>query len=282
MRNFEINIELVRKLIDTQFPQWSHLHIRSVENEGNDNRTFHLGNIMSVRLPSAERYASQVEKENYWLPKLAPHISIPITTPRAIGKPDFGYPFAWAVNKWIEGTPLSINDTNKGQIAIDLAKFLRELQGIECTNNLFAGEHNFYRGGDLFVYNCEVQTALTKLVKDVDTQICKQIWEKALSSKWHKQAVWVHGDVAIGNLLQCNNVLSGVIDFGILGAGDPACDLVMAWTYFDDSSRAIFMQEMAMDSDTWDRARGWALWKALITYDNESSKQVVRALEEGY
>lgn len=66
----EINTELVKKLIKSQFPQWSDLPIYPVEKGGNDNRTFHLGNEMSIRLPSDEGYAPQVEKENLWLPIL--------------------------------------------------------------------------------------------------------------------------------------------------------------------------------------------------------------------
>ncbi len=42
-----------------------------VKNSGHDNRTFHLGDDMSVRLPSAKAYVPQVEKEHSWLPKLS-------------------------------------------------------------------------------------------------------------------------------------------------------------------------------------------------------------------
>ena len=83
--------------------------------------------------------------------------------------------------------------------------------------------------------------------------------------------VWVHGDVAPSNLLVDANplhagVLHAVIDFGCSAVGDPACDLVMAWTFFDDESRPVFRDALALDDDTWDRGRGWALWKAVITH----------------
>ena len=68
----------------------------------------------------------------------------------------------------------------------------------------------------------------------------------------------MHGDIAIGNLLVNNGELSAVIDFGQLGVGDPACDLVIAWTLFRDQSREVFKQAMSLDEQTWERAMGWA------------------------
>jgi aminoglycoside phosphotransferase (APT) family kinase protein len=92
-----------------------------------------------------------------------------------------------------------------------------------------------------------------------------EVWTAALSSRWDRPPVWVHGDVAVGNLLATEGRLSAVIDFGTCGVGDPACDLVIAWTLFADDSRQAFKQAVDLDPQTWDRARGWALWKALIT-----------------
>jgi aminoglycoside phosphotransferase (APT) family kinase protein len=72
--NLIITPELVKKLIADQFPEFSHLTIKSVEISGHDNRTFHLGRDLLVRLPSKASYASAVLKEQHWLPKLAPHL----------------------------------------------------------------------------------------------------------------------------------------------------------------------------------------------------------------
>ena len=282
MNEIIISENLVRQLITDQFPTWQNLQIKEVEKSGHDNRTFRLGDTMCVRLPSALSYASQVEKEFEWLPKLAPHISLSITEPLALGTPNTDYPYSQSINKYLEGETLQLSDNNKSDVAKELANFLKELESIDATNGPLAGTHNFYRGGQLSVYHYEVVDALEKLKAVLDVDSCCSIWEIALSSKWNKEDVWVHGDIAIGNLLHKNYHLTGVIDFGILGVGDPACDLVMAWTYFDDSSRKIFMQEMNLDSSTWDRARGWALWKALITYDNETSKNVVEILISEY
>jgi aminoglycoside phosphotransferase (APT) family kinase protein len=94
-----INVELVRRLVADQFPQWSELPVREVVPNGWDNRTFRLGDQMSVRLPSAERYTHQVQKEHRWLPVLAPMLPLPIPAPLSIGEPAAGFPWEWSVNK---------------------------------------------------------------------------------------------------------------------------------------------------------------------------------------
>ncbi|MDP4550110.1 aminoglycoside phosphotransferase family protein [Alkalihalobacillus macyae] len=273
----DINTDLVRRLINEQFPKLSGLDITPVKNGGNDNRTFHLGDDMSVRLPSSEHYAPQVEKEQAWLPKLAREISLPISTPIAKGYPNHEYPFPWSINKWLEGetvTRNNIRDVN--QCARDLGAFLIELQSVDASGGPIAGKHNFYRGGDLAIYNQESRGAIDANKDILDTSILEDVWNLALSSKFSGKAVWVHGDMAPGNILTLDGKLSAVIDFGIIGVGDPSCDYVMAWTFFDDESRKVFKRTLNPDEETWNRARGWALWKALITYswNRKSNKKV--------
>ncbi|KAA0966088.1 aminoglycoside phosphotransferase family protein [Sporosarcina sp. ANT_H38] len=274
----DIDVKLVGELVDTQFPKWANLTIKPVKHGGNDNRTFHLGEEMAVRLPSHKHYEPQVEKEAKWLPKLAPHLSLPITVPMGKGKPTKDYPYVWSINKWIDGDTVTQDNVDLNQFAWDLAKFLKELESIDASEGPRSGAHNFYRGGDLSVYDSETQEALDKLEGKINVKKCKMIWEQALLSKWVIEPVWVHGDIAPGNLLVQNGHLTGVIDFGILGTGDPSCDLSIAWTFFDKSSRRTFMESMDLDKETWKRAKGWALWKALITYENKESRKVVETL----
>ncbi|WP_409300392.1 aminoglycoside phosphotransferase family protein [Peribacillus sp. SCS-155] len=275
-----INTDLVKRLINEQFPEWSHLDIKPVKKGGNDNRTFHLGNQMSVRLPSAAGYAPQVEKEHKWLPVLTEKLSLQISTPIAKGNPNEEYPWSWSVYKWLEGDTLSydnIDDLN--HLAKDLGSFLNELQAIDAKGGPVAGEHNFYRGGSLTYYDKETQNAIDSNKGTFDGKLLAEIWSLALATKWELEPVWVHGDIAPGNLLVKDGKLSAVIDFGILGVGDPACDAAMAWTFFDDTSRKVFKNEINMDEGTWSRARGWALWKALITYDAHKNSGKVEAHE---
>jgi aminoglycoside phosphotransferase (APT) family kinase protein len=272
-----INVDLVVKLINKQFPEWSDLDIHPVKFSGNDNRTFHLGEQMSVRLPSSAAYASQVEKEQKWLPILAEEISIPISTPIAKGNPIEEYPWPWSIYKWLEGETLShknINDIN--QFARDLGIFLTELQSISTSGGPLAGKHNFFRGGSISVYDEETRHSIENNKDTFNEHLLNEMWDLALSSKWDAEPVWVHGDLAPGNILVKSGKLCSVIDFGILGVGDPSCDAAMAWTFFDNDSRKIFKNALNLDEGTWNRARGWALWKALITYNgNKNSNKII-------
>ncbi|MGL5766709.1 MAG: aminoglycoside phosphotransferase family protein [Sarcina sp.] len=271
-----IDTNLVKTLIKEQYPNFSDLKIVEVENSGNDNRTFHLGDSMLVRLPSGKEYASQIEKEMYWLPKLSHYISLDIPLPLFKGNPTKEYPFNWGIYKWIEGETLTYKDIlNLDLLAIDLAKFLKELQSIDATLGPKAGKHNFYRGGSLNIYDNETRIALKNLKNIFDTNSLENIWKKCLKSKYTNKPVWIHGDIAVGNLLIKDGRLSAVIDFGILGTGDPACDYVIAWTFFSNKSREIFKSHLNCDEETFERAKGWALWKALISYDIENPNSVI-------
>jgi aminoglycoside phosphotransferase (APT) family kinase protein len=261
-----IDAALARRLIAAQFPQWAHLPIRPVAVSGWDNRTFHLGDTMTVRLPSAAGYAAQVEKEHRWLPELAPKLPLPIPVPLAMGQPTGEYPWRWSIYRWLEGKPVAtgaIADTTR--FAIDLAGFLNALYRIDPTGGPPAGPHNFWRGGSLEVYDGETRRALDALAGRVDATAAMEVWESALSTSWARDPVWVHGDVAVGNLLLRGGELGAVIDFGSSGVGDPACDLVIAWTLFEGESREAFCAALPLDAGTWARGRAWALWKALIT-----------------
>jgi len=273
----KIDVDLVSKLINSQFPEWSNLEVKPVKISGNDNRTFHLGNSMSVRLPSDEVYVPQVEKEQKWLPILAKNLSTPISEPLAKGEPSEDYQHPWSVNKWLDGEIVTIeNIDDPSQFANELGGFLVELQSIDASGGPLAGEHNFYRGGDIVVYDDECRNAINNNETTFNKHLLKEIWESALSSKWAGEPVWVHGDIAPGNILIKNGKLCAIIDFGILGVGDPSCDAAMAWTFFDDKSRKTFKNALNFDEETWNRARGWALWKALITYDyNKQSNKAV-------
>jgi aminoglycoside phosphotransferase (APT) family kinase protein len=259
-----IDVALVQHLIATQFPQWADLEINPVEFSGWDNKTFHLGPHMTIRLPSHADYSEQVIKEQYWLPKLAAQLPLPIAMPIAMGKPDVRYPLYWSVYKWLEGRTASqerISDID--QFATQLGEFLSALQHCDTKDGPLAGEHNFYRGGALTTYDTETREAIKNLEDKKYVKACTEVWHLALASTWQYPPVWVHGDVAIGNLLVNNGQLSAVIDFGQLGIGDPACDLVIAWTFFTGESRKAFREALKLDAATWARARGWALWKAL-------------------
>ncbi|HCR36630.1 MAG TPA: aminoglycoside phosphotransferase [Opitutae bacterium] len=260
-----IDTHLVQQLVATQFPQWAGLSIKPVEPNGWDNRTFHLGNTMTVRLPSAERYVNQVAKEHYWLPKLAPHLPLKISTPLAQGEPGEGYPWHWSIYSWIEGEPVSKKHAPTiPQLAQDLAAFLLALQNCDTAGAPKGGAENFHRGGDLAIYDTETREMIAAMDDPAEAKVATNIWEQALDSRWDRPPVWVHGDIAVGNLLIKEGKLAAVIDFGQLAIGDPACDFAIAWRFFNDNERNIFRNSLKVDAATWARSRGWALWKDLL------------------
>lgn len=282
-----IDASLVRKLIAAQFPQWKDLPIDPVALSGWDNRTFHLGDSLLVRLPSHEIYEPQVKKEHLWLPRLSPHLPLKIPEPVALGQPGEGYPWKWSIRRWIEGEPVSETSlSNLVTSAKDLAGFLKALHAIDTKEGPLPGFHSFYRGGDLSHYDAETRKALQTLQGKIDIQLATQIWEEALSTSWKKPKVWVHGDLSAGNLLCNQGHLTAVLDFGQMAVGDPACDLAIAWTYFHGDSRSEFQKALPLDKDTWARGRGWTLWKTLITAagltnpNNYESKRCWQILED--
>ena len=280
----DLTVSLVTDLITEQFPQWAHLPIKPIELSGWDNRTFHLGEKMSIRLPSAEGYALQVQKEQKWLPVLAPHLSFPIPEPLAMGQPSKNYPWNWSVYRWIEGESannlLIIDDLHFHLFAIHLSQFLKELHKINTTDGPLAGAHNYYRGHSLLIYDVETRSAMAQLQGFIDVHAVTSVWEKAISSRWSKSPVWVHGDFSAGNILVKDSRLAAVIDFGCMGIGDPACDLVIAWTFLTNESRQAFKLYLDLDFDTCARARGWALWKALITIISLKDTTCFEALKQ--
>lgn len=273
---FQIDAALAGRLIASQFPQWAHLPITPVEFGGWDNKTFHLGQEMSIRLPTHAVYCPQVEKEHHWLPLLAPHLPLPVPNPIAKGHPGEGFPWPWSIYQWLGGNSVAKEPiSDLCQCAIDLAQFLRALRQIDATNGPIAGAHNFYRGGPLMTYDIETRKAIALLGRRIDADAVVEVWNNALTSTWQGRPVWVHGDVAAGNLLVEKGKLSAVIDFGSMGVGDPACDLVIAWTLFKDENRDTFRATLSLDDATWGRGRGWSLWKALIVAAGLTSTKAV-------
>jgi len=261
----DITPELVTRLVARQFPHWADLVVSPVEHDGWDNTTFRLGTTMSVRLPSGDMYVSQIDKEHRWLPVLRKGLPLPIPEPLAKGVPDLGFPHPWSVYRWIEGeTATDGNVDDLERFAGDLAAFLSALYRCDAAGGPGAGKHSHGRGGPVSSWDGQIRYALDHLSGGIDTVGATEVWEAAVGAGWERPPVWVHGDVAGTNLLVRRGRLSAVIDFGCCATGDPACDTVIAWTFFSGESRDAFKSQLPVDEATWARGRGWALWKALL------------------
>jgi aminoglycoside phosphotransferase (APT) family kinase protein len=261
-----IDAALVKRLIGAQFPQWAGLAVTSVAREGWDNRTYRLGDDKTVRLPTAAGYVPAVAKENEWLPRLAPALPVSVPTVLGAGVPGEGYPFPWSVRGWLPGeTADHARIDDPVRFAGEVAEFIKALQQCDTIGGPAAGEHSWYRGAPPAYYDDETRRCLAALDGRVDTAAATEVWDAALAAEWCGAPVWFHGDVAVGNLLLQDGRLTAVIDFGTSGVGDPACDLVIAWTLFSGESREAFRRAVGHDEGTWARARGWVLWKSLLT-----------------
>ena len=262
----DTNVSLVRQLLNTQFPHWANLPIRHAHSTGTGNALYRLGDDMVVRLPRIPSVVGQVDKEQKWLPILAPLLPLNIPVPIVKGKPSDGYPWHWSVYRWLEGedaTAAPIADPH--QAATDLARFIIALQRIEATGGPPPGGHNFYRGVPLAMRDHETREAIAALHDVIDTDEVTAAWDAAIQTPaWNGVPVWLHGDLHAGNLLIQQGRLSAVIDFGGLGVGDPACDVMAAWVFLSAENRTLFREVLQVDDETWDRGRGWALSFGLI------------------
>ncbi|TNE51184.1 MAG: aminoglycoside phosphotransferase family protein [Deltaproteobacteria bacterium] len=257
---------LAKSLLDTQFPEWSDLPFVPVASAGTDHDLFRVGDDKLVRLPRADWTAKQVEKEQRWLPFLAPHLPLHVPVPLAKGQPTDAFARPWSVYTWLEGENAILAPLRDlEQAALQLASFLKVLQGVDASQGPPAGAHNFSRGVPLCERDELVHNAIHELGDRVDSQAVTRLWKQAVHAPvWEGPSVWIHGDIHAGNLLTLKGSLHAVIDFGGLSVGDPACDLIVAWNLLSSNSRRVFREAINVDNATWLRGKGWALSIALI------------------
>ena len=233
----DIDVRLVRRLLRAQMPQWGDLPIERVVSSGTDNAMFRLGDDMVVRMPRIERAVAAVERERTWLPVLAPQLPLAVPTPLASGVAADGYPWTWSVYSWLEGTNAfegRIDDLDAA--ARDIAGFIRALQAVDTSDAPLPARGR--RGAPLAVLDQQTRLAIEAGRDLVDTEAVTAVWDAALrEAGWDRDPVWVHGDIARGNLVVRGGRVHAVIDFGCCGVGDPACDLLIAWDLLEASSR---------------------------------------------
>ena len=264
MHENELNINewLVKALVKSQCPLWADLPLKKVKSSGTDNTLFRLGSERVVRLPRIHWAAESINKEYEWVPKLTQELKTALSVPVFKGEPDSSYPYSWIVAKQNEGYNPGFEKNNEYEhLAKDLAYFLNELHSIKLANGPISR-----RGICLKEVNKETERAINQLAGEIDIGLISSIWRDLLNIPyWNKEPVWIHGDFLPGNILIKKNRLTAVIDFSDVGIGDPACDLVIAWTLLGSRSRNIFKKNLEqVGNDTWERGRGWALSIALI------------------
>jgi aminoglycoside phosphotransferase (APT) family kinase protein len=261
----EVSHDLARRLVDTQFPDWAGLPLKLVDPAGSDHVIYRLGPDLAVRLPRHAGAIGQAAKEFHWLPLLAPHLPLAIPVPVGVGEPDFGYPWRWAVARWLDGEVATSEALGESvETAIALAEFLIALQGFAPGE---IGDRDDLTHQQLPDREDATRAAIAEVDGVFDGAALTGVWDAALSAPgWNRPPVWFHGDFHTGNLLTVRGRLSAVIDFGGLGVGDPARDLTIAFTLMSPRTRAVFRAALGLDDATWTRGRGWALTAGLNAY----------------
>jgi aminoglycoside phosphotransferase (APT) family kinase protein len=280
----EIDAGLVRRLLVAQFPEWAELPIEPVLPWGTDNALYRLGDGMVARLPRHAPKVAPLEKELQWLPRLAPRLPLAVPVPLAEGRPGNGYPFPWTVYEWLPGENATLAPiTDEVRLATDLVGFIAALQRIDSSGAPEPSEKNVYRGAPLVLRDESTRASIAQLATTIDAPRVSAVWDAALEApEWEAAPVWIHGDLDGRNLLVVAGRLSAVIDWGCLGVGDPAYDVMVAWKMVSGDARELFRAELDVDDDTWRRGRGLVASQAVIAlsyYTLETNPVLVREAE---
>ncbi|WP_157250845.1 phosphotransferase [Nonomuraea typhae] len=264
----EITAELVRDLLRDQHPDLADHPVR-LGARGWANQLWRLGDDLAVRLPWVGEIADELLlKEHTWVPALAPRLPLPVPVPQRLGEPSPRFPRPWIVTTWVPGEPADLAPVTRGADAADaLAAFLTALhqpapEGVDTDSQ---GRGGTLAGSSTWVAQQLASATELGLVPDPDA--VRAVWEDAVAAPvWAGPALWLHGDLHPANVLTADGTLCGVVDFGALFAGDPACDLSAAWTLLPDGAADRFYAayQPAPDAATLRRARGWAVIRALV------------------
>ncbi|GIH14295.1 aminoglycoside phosphotransferase family protein [Rugosimonospora africana] len=288
MRDNEIvaDADLVRRLLAAQFPHLASLALTRVQSTGTENVIYRLGTDLSVRLPRIEDAIRQIEFEAQWLPRLAPCVTFAIPEPVGLGAPGEGYPWPWAIHRWIDGVHPTEELAGSTEFATDLARFVVDLRSVDAS-----GARGGYRSVPL---RSRERGFLewTSAAKDlIDTAAMLEVWDEALAApEWDGPSRWTHGDLLPGNVLVRGGRLHAVLDFGTAGVGDPACDAFAGWAMLDPPARRVFRQEAGFDDAAWARGRGWTLtFVGALTYYRDTNpvlaevarRSILRVLADG-
>jgi aminoglycoside phosphotransferase (APT) family kinase protein len=270
----EIGPTLVRRLLSEQFPAWADLPLSPVEHAGTESAVFRLGDGLAVRLARRHGQTEPGGKELEWLPKLAPLLPLDIPVPVAQGHPTADYPWYWDVHTWVDGETAPVEEIDAISAARDLATFITALQQAEPTGAPKG------RGIPLAERDKETRKWLARF--DGDPVVTAE-WERALAAPaWDGPPVWHHGDLDVRNWLVRDGRIRGVIDWGAMGVGDPACEVMVAWKLHSSAARDTLRAALPVDDATWERARGWALSQAvaiLAHYTPENNPVLYREAE---
>jgi aminoglycoside phosphotransferase (APT) family kinase protein len=255
----EVSAAVVHALIRDQRPDLAGRSLVRIAN-GWDNATFRLGADLAVRLPRREEAVPLVLHEQRYLPGIAGRSPVPVPVPVHAGWPTPDFPWPWSIVRWVHGAPAAdAGPADREHAADGLAAFLLSLH-VPAEADVPV---NPVRGVPLADRDAVLLERLADRERYPEGAGLKAVWAEArAAAPWEGPAMMLHGDLHPANiLLAADGTLAGVIDFGDVGAGDPAVDLAVGCLMFDAGTRQRFRGAFgsSVDSATWVRARGWAL-----------------------
>lgn len=260
--------DLVRALIVDQVPHLADLPVVPVVSSGTDNAMYRLGDRLAVRLPRRIEAVRLIEKEQRILPGLT-DLPVAVPLPHHRGAPSVRFPYPFSVVDWIEGTPAELAHLADTVAAAQrLAAFLKALRARDAQNGPIAGPANHNRGVPLSEICAVTHRCIDALADEIDAPRAHEMWQAARDAAPHDgPPQWLHGDLKAENLLARDGKLVAVIDWGLAAVGDPAVDLAVLWTWLEGDSAAAFRAATDLPPEAWDRARGWALYGAVIALE---------------
>ena len=172
---------------------------------------------------------------------LAPQLTLRIPEPVELGRPTSSYPFSWAIYRWIDGRPYSdASVDDEARAARDLARFVLELRRVDPVADAPAAGRM-----PLAEVDAATRAAINSARGVIDSDAATVAWEQTLRAPaWTGTQVWIHADLLRPNILLDRGRLIAVIDFGGVGVGDPATDVIAA------CSRAIPRARLQVTSST--------------------------------
>lgn len=279
-----VDDQLVRRLVDAQFPQWRDRRLRRLPPKGTDNQLYRLGDDLLLRLPRIDWAADSPAREHAWLPRLAPHLPLPVPEPVALGEPANEYPFQWLVVTWLDGVTVTGRHLGDAEdnvawdgLATEVAEFLVTLRGIDATGAPLKTDGS--RGAPLADCDAWVREWTERAGDRVDGAAVLASWEESLAAPaWSGPPCWLHADIHEGNLLTRGGRVTGVIDWGAMGAGDPAVELNTVWGFLPPEVAPDFREAMGLDNAAWLRGRGWALVPSIsgLVYYERTAPRLAR------
>lgn len=264
-RETAITAHLVRRLLDSQFPEASALTV-GPSFEGRDSVVWRLGDQWAMRLPRHHRAAAKQETETSWLPRIGTAWPFAAPVPVRLGEPSAEFPWAWTIVPWIDGVPAHIRPLDR----LGAAQLGAALRALHTPAPAEAPRHP-RRSLALLQRSERVTTTIGALAApSADSRwrlrcdAATRVFQQGATSPRPGPA-WTHLDLHPGNVLTDDGELAGIVDWGEAAAGDPAADLGQALVLVgQDGWDALMIGYGTIDARTFSRARAEGLCYSLM------------------